>query len=168
MLFVGYQSEGTIGRKLIDGEKVVKLFGETINVNASIEIMDGISGHGDMNIMLDWLEGLKTTPKKVFVNHGEDTVTDEFAVTINQKFGWETVAPYNGSVYDLTNNLCLNDGNKKRIVRDGVRAVSTAFEKLVLAGRRLLAAIDKNRHGANKDLEKFAREINDLAGRWEK
>ena len=73
-----------------------------------------------------------------------------------------------GSVYDLTNNLCLNDGNKKRIVRDGVRAVSTAFEKLVLASRRLLAAIDKNRNGANKDLEKFAREVNDLAGRWEK
>lgn len=170
VLFVGYQSEGTVGRKLIDGEKVVKLFGETINVNCTIEIMDGISGHADMNIMLDWLGGLKNTPKKVFVNHGEDIVTDEFAATINQKFGWETVAPYNGAVYDLTNNLCLNDGNKKRIVRDssGVRVLSTAFEKLVLAGRRLLAAIDKNRGGANKDLEKFAREINDLAGRWEK
>ena len=170
VLFVGYQSEGTVGRKLIDGEKVVKLFGETINVNCSIEVMEGISGHGDVNIMLDWLGGLENAPKKVFVNHGEDGVTDEFAATINQKFGWETVAPYNGAVYDLTNNLCLSDGNKKHIVKDadGKRVLSTAFEKLVLAGRRLLAAIDKNRGGANKDLEKFAREINDLASRWEK
>ena len=170
VLFVGYQSEGTIGRKLIDGEKVVKLFGETINVNAKIETMDGISGHADMNMMLDWLGALKKAPKKVFVNHGEDITTDEFAQTINQKLGFETVAPYSGSCYDLTNNLCLSDGNKKKIVKKegGVHAVSSAFDKLVLAGRRLLAAIDKNRHGANKDLDKFAREINDLAGRWER
>lgn len=170
VLFVGYQSEGTIGRKLIDGEKVVKLFGETINVNAKIETMDGISGHADMNIMLDWLGALEKAPKKVFVNHGEDVVTDEFAQTINQKFGFDAVAPYSGSCYDLTNNLCLSDGNKKKIVKKtgGAPMLSTAFEKLVLAGRRLLAAIDKNRNGANKDLEKFAREINDLASRWEK
>ena len=168
VLFVGYQSEGTLGRKLIDGEKTIKLFGETVTVNATIEQMDGISGHADMNIMLDWLGALESAPKKVFVNHGEDTVCDEFAITINQRLGFETVAPYNGAKYDLTHNLCLDDGNKKRIVRDGIKAVSSAFDKLVLAGRRLLAAIDKNRGGANRDLEKFAREINDLAGKWEK
>ncbi len=168
VLFVGYQSDGTLGRKLINGEKTIKLFGETINVNAAIEQMDGISGHADMNIMLDWLGALSAPPKKVFVNHGEDTVCDEFATTISQKFGFDALAPYNGAKYDLTNDLCLADGNKKRIVRDGIHAVSSAFDKLVLAGRRLLAAIDKNRGGANRDLEKFAREINDLAGRWEK
>jgi len=168
VLFVGYQSEGTLGRKLLDGEKSIKLFNEPVNVNATIEQMDGISGHADMNIMLDWLGALEKAPKKVFVNHGEDTVCDEFADTINKKFGYEAIAPYNGAKYDLTNNLCLDEGNKKRIVRDSIRAVSSAFEKLVLAGRRLLAAIDKNRGGANRDLEKFAREINDLAGKWEK
>ncbi len=168
VLFVGYQSEGTLGRKLLDGEKTIRLFNEPVNVNATIEQMDGISGHADMNIMLDWLGALESAPKKVFVNHGEDTVCDEFANTINQKFGFEALAPYNGAKYDLTNNLCLAEGNKKRIVRDTIRQVSSAFEKLVLAGRRLLAAIDKNRGGANRDLEKFAREINDLAGKWEK
>ena len=170
VLFVGYQSEGTIGRKLIDGEKVVKLFGETINVNAHIETMDGISGHADMNMMLDWLGALKAPPKKVFVNHGEDITTDEFAQIIHERLGFDAVAPYSGSEYDISSNLWLSDGNKKKIVKEqgGVRVLSSAFEKLVLAGRRLLAAIDKNRGGANKDLEKFAREINDLAGRWEK
>jgi len=168
VLFVGYQSEGTLGRKLIDGEKTIKLFNEPVNVNATLEQMDGISGHADMNIMLDWLGALEKAPKKVFVNHGEDTVCDEFAATISQKFGYTAIAPYSGAKYDLTNDLCLDDGNKKRIVRDAVHTVSSAFDKLVLAGRRLLAAIDKNRGGSNRDLEKFAREINDLAGKWEK
>ena len=130
--------------------------------------MDGISGHADMNIMLDWLGALPRAPKKVFVNHGDDTVCDEFAMTINQKLKYEAIAPYNGAKYDLTHNLCLDDGNKKRIVRDGAVKTSSVFDKLVLAGRRLLAAIDKNRGGANRDLEKFAREINDLAGKWER
>ncbi len=168
VLFVGYQSEGTLGRKLIDGEKTIRLFGEPVNVNATIEQMDGISGHADMSIMLDWLGALETAPKKVFVNHGDDTVCDEFAMTINQKFGYEAIAPYNGAKYDLTHNLCLADGNKKRIVREGTVKTSSVFDKLVLAGRRLLAAIDKNRGGANRDLEKFTREINDLAGKWER
>jgi len=168
VLFGGYQSEGTLGRKLIDGEKTIKLFNEPVNVNATLEQMDGISGHADMNIMLDWLGALEKAPKKVFVNHGEDTVCDEFAATISQKFGYTAIAPYSGAKYDLTNDLCLDDGNKKRIVRDAVHTVSSAFDKLVLAGRRLLAAIDKNRGGSNRDLEKFAREINDLAGKWEK
>ncbi len=168
VLFVGYQSEGTLGRRLIDGETSIKLFGEPISVAATIETMDGISGHADMEMMLSWLESLENAPKKVFVNHGEDAVTDAFAFTIKQRLGFDATAPYNGAVYDLTNNLCLDEGNKKRIVREGIKAVSSAFDKLVLAGRRLLAAIDKNRGGANKDLEKFAREINDLAGKWER
>lgn len=169
VLFVGYQSNGTLGRRLIDGEKTIKIFGETINVRATIEQMDGISGHADMEMMLNWLGGLSHKPRCVFVNHGDDTVTDEFAATIKERLGYETIAPYNASVYDLTHNLCLDAGNKKRIVNeDGLVPASSAFDKLVLAGRRLLAAIDKNRGGANKDLNKFAREINDLAGKWER
>lgn len=168
ILFVGYQSEGTLGRRLIDGEPTVKMFGETINNNATIEQMDGISGHADMEMMLSWLSALKYPPKTVFVNHGEDIVCDEFAATIQERLGFKAIAPYNAAKYDLTHNLCLSEGNKKKIIKDAVRGVSSAFDKLVLAGRRLLAAIDKNRGGANRDLEKFAREINDLAGKWER
>ena len=79
VLFVGYQSEGTLGRILLEGAEKVRLFGETIKVNAHIETLEGISGHADKKILLSWLDGFKKKPKFVFVNHGDDGVCDEFA-----------------------------------------------------------------------------------------
>ncbi len=76
--FVGYQAVGTLGRKLIEGAEAVKLFGETVEVNAQIETLQGISGHADKNGLLGWLEGFQKAPDHVFVVHGEDTVTDQF------------------------------------------------------------------------------------------
>lgn len=63
ILFVGYQAGGTLGRRILEGEKDVKLFGESIEVRARIETLRGISGHADMNGLLKWLEGFQTTPK---------------------------------------------------------------------------------------------------------
>ncbi len=99
--FVGYQAEGTLGRRLIEGEKEVTLFGEKIQVMAKIESLKGVSGHADCQGLLDWLGGLKKAPQKVFVVHGEDTVTDIFAQKITDKFGYKTYAPYSGAEYDL-------------------------------------------------------------------
>ena len=99
--FVGYQAIGTLGRRLIEGEKEVTLFGEKIQVMAKIESLKGVSGHADMNGLLDWLGGLKKAPQKVFVVHGEDTVTDTFAGTITEHFGYPAYAPYSGAEYDL-------------------------------------------------------------------
>lgn len=59
ILFVGYQAMGTLGRRLIEGEKNVKLFGEPIEVKARIESLHGISGHADMNGLLKWLGAFK-------------------------------------------------------------------------------------------------------------
>ena len=72
ILFVGYQAEGTFGRKLINGAKHVSLFGEDIQVNARIESIVGISGHADRDMLLGWLGSMEKPPKKVFVNHGDD------------------------------------------------------------------------------------------------
>ena len=79
ILFVGYQAVGTLGRKLIEGVTEVKLFGETIEVKASIESLKGISGHADQRGLLAWLKGFDTPLEHVFVVHGEDEVTDQFA-----------------------------------------------------------------------------------------
>ena len=100
ILFVGYQSVGTLGNKLLSGATKVKLFGEDVQVNAHIEKMDGISGHADLGILLDWLGNLKEAPEQVFVNHGDDLVCDEFAETIQNTLGFSATAPYNGAVYD--------------------------------------------------------------------
>ena len=68
VLFVGYQAEGTLGRKIIEGANKVNLFGEEVQINANIEKMQGISGHADKNMLLSWLASIPQKPKVVFVN----------------------------------------------------------------------------------------------------
>ena len=171
VLFVGYQSEGTVGRKLIDGADTVKLFGEEILVRCRIENLNGISGHADMEMLLGWLERLPDEkPRRVYVNHGGDTVCDNFAATIRARLGLEAVAPYNNSVYDLTTGTCLQAGFTTHLPRrsKGVFAVSAAFQRLVAAGRKLMEVIEKNRGGTNKDLARFASQIQSLADKWDR
>ena len=79
VVFAGYQAEGTIGRSLLEGAREVKLFGETIDVNAQIELIDGISGHADRNGLMEWIGAFKEKPDHVFMVHGQDTVCDYFA-----------------------------------------------------------------------------------------
>ena len=166
VLFVGYQSEGTLGRRLLDGDKEIKLFSEPVTVNASIEEMDGISGHADMNILLSWFENYETKPKKVFVNHGEDKVCDEFAKIIEEKLGFEAEAPYNGAVYDLKTGELLKEGERSYIAKKPRE--STAFAALLSAGKELLNIIETYKNGANKDIKNFTTEIRTLIEKWKK
>ena len=75
-LFCGISGSRNAWKKLIEGAESVKLFGENITVNARIEVLKGISGHADMNGLLDWIRGFEKIPDRVMVVHGEDTVTD--------------------------------------------------------------------------------------------
>lgn len=171
VLFVGYQSLDTLGNKLLSGATKVKLFGEDVQVNAHIEKMDGISGHADKGILLDWLGNLKEPPEQVFVNHGDDEVCDEFAGAIKEQLGFTATAPYNGAVYDLITGECLEEGNKVRISREEpakkFKGVSAIYENLLRAGRRLMAIIEKSSGLANKDIKKFTAEIDSLCDKWE-
>ncbi len=172
VLFVGYQAEGTLGNLLLDGAEKVRLFGEEIQVKARIARMEGISGHADQEILLSWLGAMKRQkPKKVFVNHGNDTVCDEFASLIETELSMRAEAPYSGDCYDLLTGQRLQEGSRVRIERaerkKTARAV-TVYDRLVAAGRRLLSVIEKNREGANKDLAKFADQINELSNKWDR
>ena len=173
ILFVGYQSVGTLGRTLLDGATSVKLFGEEIGIRANIIRMEGISGHADRPILLDWLAALPEKPKKVFVNHGEDSACEEFAETIWKELGYASEAPFNGALYDLVTNTRLVDGNRIRLADMAPAAkkqasASAVFDRLVLAGKKLMAVIERNRGASNKDLGKFADQVNALAGKWDK
>lgn len=172
ILFVGYQSAGTLGRIIIEGTPTVKLFGETIKVNAHIEQLEGISGHADKDMLINWLSGFDKKPKTVFVNHGSDTVCDEFAQSVEEKLSINSVAPYNGAEYDLISGICLEKGNKNRILKGQTFASkpkeSSAFKRLFSASRRLLMIVDKYREGANKDIAKFADQITSLCDKWER
>lgn len=172
ILFVGYQSAGTLGRALYEGARTVKLFGEEISVNASIEILTGMSGHADQKGLLNWVEKSFDPEKtqKIFVVHGEDTVTDKFAALLTEKFGFKTYAPYSGTKYDLLKDEVIEETKGIPVVKKvtAQKKISTVFERLLAAGERLLSVIRKNEHGANKDLAKFADQINALSDKWDR
>ncbi len=171
VLFVGYQSEGTLGRALVNGADTVKLFGERVQVNAKILEINGISGHADRDMLLGWIKGMEQKPCRIYVNHGADTVCDEFAKYITESTGIEAVAPYSGGEYDIVTGECLCKGNDVRIDKSenaASRKHSSVFDRLLAAGRRLLSVIENNKDGANKDLAKFADQITALCDKWDR
>ena len=169
ILFVGYQVEGTLGYQLLNGVKSVKLFGEPIEVNASIVNLPGISGHADMNHLTEWVKHFENPPKRVFVVHGHDEVTDNFASHIEKEVGFSAVAPYSGDTYDLLTNECIAEGSREIKKKTAPRKESSnVFARLVAACERLMAVIRKNEGLPNKDLAKFADQINSLSDKWDR
>lgn len=118
ILFVGYQSEGTLGRMLMDGVKKVKLFGETITVEAQIRKLSGISGHADQNGLLKWIGSFQGDIRHVFVTHGEISVAEGFAKRLTDDLHRNATAPYNGESWDLTTDTLIREGNKQMLVRE--------------------------------------------------
>ena len=171
VLFVGYQAAGTLGRILVDGVDTVKLFGEEIMVQADIRVLPGISGHADRDGLMRWLKAYEPGLKKVFVNHGEDSVCQTFADRIRDELGYDTLAPFSGTVYDLKENRCLLETRGipvKRPTSKAASRASTVYDRLVAAGQRLMTVIRHNEGGANKDLAKFTGQINSLCDKWDR
>jgi metallo-beta-lactamase family protein len=173
VLFVGYQAGGTLGRALVEGAQEVKLLGEPVQVAARICQLSGLSGHADRDGLESWVQSFAPKPLHVFVNHGDDEVASAWAQHLTEE-GIPAEAPYNGAVYELTDGCvtCLQKGNTVRISRENVPAgaprTSAAFERLVNMGKRLLAVIEHNRGGANKDLARFASQIDALCTKWDR
>ena len=170
VLFVGYQANGTLGRRLLEGEKNIKLFGEPIEVRARIESLHGISGHADMNGLMAWLKGFQTSLEHVFVVHGEDTVTEEFAQKVEETLGCPAWAPFPSGSVDLATNEILSEGVQiaAKGKKPAQKKADAAFERLVAAGRHLLDIIYKREGIPNKDKAKFESQINNLADKWDR
>jgi metallo-beta-lactamase family protein len=114
ILFVGYQAQGTLGRKLIDGAKKVKIFGEDISVNARIEMIEGFSGHADKEGLLNWVEGFNQKPSKIFIVHGEEESIVSFANEINDKFKIDTIIPEKGESFVITSDRVIESPDRIR------------------------------------------------------
>ena len=169
VIFVGYQVPGTLGYNLLNGATEVRLFGETIHVEAEILRLPGISGHADRDHLTAWVAAMKEKPKQIFVVHGQDEVTDHFAEHLTTTLGVAAEAPYSGDVYDLEANACLIHGSRRKAVKKKAqKRTSSVFDRLVAACDRLRAVILRNREGANKDLAKFADQINALCDKWDR
>ncbi len=93
VIFAGFQAEGTRGRRLLDGEQEIKIFGEFVPVRAQIERLENLSAHADSREILRWLGGFKRAPEKVFLVHGEPAAQEALKNKIVEKFGWPVEIP---------------------------------------------------------------------------
>lgn len=93
IVFMGYQAEGTIGRRIVDGAKMVRLFGEEIAVKAHIHTLGGFSAHADQRGLLNWLSHFKNPQLEIFINHGEEKISTELAERIRERFPFKTTLP---------------------------------------------------------------------------
>ena len=169
VVFVGYQANGTLGRMLLEGASEVKLFGETIEVMAEIVKLEGVSGHADKAGLIKWITSFDNRLKQVFVVHGEDEVSTGFAKCLCDEYGLNAVAPYSGAEFDMISGRFVKEGERIPKAKKPVqRKANDVFERLLAAGRRLLTVIKHNEGGANKDLAKFADQINSMCDKWDR
>lgn len=107
VLFVGYQAPGTLGRRIVDGEKVVRIFGEEIAVNARIEYIEGYSGHADQEWLMNFIYSFITKPKHVFLVHGEPNGQEILKAKIEEEAKLPVIIPEYGQTYTLDDNLTM-------------------------------------------------------------
>ena len=101
VLFVGYQAEGTRGRRLVDGESAVKIHGQMVPVNAHIDRIDSMSAHADSGEILRWLGGFTRPPSSTFIVHGEPPAMDALAASVRARLGWTVHTPEHGEIVRL-------------------------------------------------------------------
>lgn len=98
LIVVGYQAEGTMGRRIVDGAKTVRIHGDTIEVRARVATINGFSSHADRGDLLRWLE--PTGSARAFLVHGEPPVMEKFAQDLRGQ-GREVILPEQGKTYEL-------------------------------------------------------------------
>jgi metallo-beta-lactamase family protein len=159
VIFVGFQAEGTIGRRLVDGAKRVKLFGEDVIVNAKIHTLGGFSAHADRDGLLEWMGKIKNPKLKVFVVHGEAETSQKFAETVRTQFGYDTYVPNWGEIVDL-NTM------RSRIASYGVTDTFTTVDREVEAlSESLKSLVGQYKRARDerriRDMKKLQSDLND-------
>ena len=171
ILFIGYQGYETVGAKLLEGAESVKLFGEEIQVRAEIRSLSSFSSHADEKMLLNWLRNCPPAIR-LFVNHGEDKVTEWFADEASKMLRKPAAAPYSGEVWDLISGNLVHQAKVvpviKKAAQPGSGSVkhSTEYIELVRTEKQL-AEIVKNSQGvSNKELRKLTAEINRIINKY--
>jgi len=173
ILFVGFQAPGTLGRMLIEGISKVKLFGESIQVNAEIKQLPGISGHGDANMLIKWATHFSPKPRRVFVNHGDSEVCDIFTNRLKNEFGLAATSPFSGSVYDLVKNEYILEAQPVPIAKRAPggkgepREQETPYRQLLNALDRLSSLIRSGKGRSNRELRSVTNQLNEISNEWE-
>ena len=169
ILFVGYQAEGSLGRRILNGETTVTLFGEDVSVNAEIASLKGISGHADQKGLINWLGGFKEKPQLIFVNHGDDASCEDFKNLLNS-MDYNAVAPYSGTEYTLATGKVTVYTEGKAIDRSEHYKTNTRadmiYRNMVLEAEKLLNLVKTRRGRPNKDNARLTSQIRSIIEKW--
>jgi metallo-beta-lactamase family protein len=101
VLIVGFQSQGSLGRKLVDGAKSVMMFGEEVPVRASVHTMGGFSAHADQKGLLEWYEVMAPSRPRTIITHGEDRARNAFSALLAERFGVKPECPALDDVVEI-------------------------------------------------------------------
>ena len=169
ILFVGYQVIGTLGFSIMTGARKVKIQQEEIAVNAKILTLSNSSAHADRTQLISWLGNLEEPPKRVFLVHGQERSIEMLSAKIESELGFSVTAPYFGEEYDLETNTKV----KEKVIR--IRKVKAAkpslsdsmYKRLTEALKHLQSIVLDSEERPNKEKERFANQIENLASKWE-
>ena len=169
VLFVGYQAENSLGRKLQDGAAKVRIFGEDIAVKAEILSLHGTSGHADRDGLLGWVSAFQKRPHTIFVNHGDEDAAENLRGLLTETFGCTAFAPYSGGEYDLLTGAPIKETSGVRLKKvpggqDG--RGGQLYAALVAAAQNLVEVAKKCRGMSNKDITAFTEQIKNLIKKW--
>ena len=165
VVFVGYQSPGTVGRQLLDGAEEVKLFGDPIQVHARIDSLEGVSGHADREGICRWIDELPAKPRHVFVVHGEEQTAENFEALLIEK-GYEATAPYSGAEFDLLKGQWISQGIRKEIQRRSVVQQNGDRDRLQKALARLTALVEQEKNASQATLAAMAKAVEDCCDKF--
>ena len=170
VLFVGYQVIGTLGFSIMTGARKVKIAQEEIAVNAKILTLSNSSAHADRTQLVNWLSNFEEPPKRIFLVHGQDRSIEMLSAKIESELGYTNVtAPYFGEEYNLETNTL----EKEKVIRvRKVKAIKPSlsdsmYKKLTEALKHLQNIVLDSENRPNKEKERFANQIENLASKWE-
>ena len=101
LLFVGYQAEGTRGRKLLEGDKELKVYGKWVPLNMEVAEIEGLSAHADHKELIDWMSEIRNNPKRIFIVHGEKESAEALQKGIEKTYGWNSKIPQLYSIEEI-------------------------------------------------------------------
>jgi metallo-beta-lactamase family protein len=101
LLFVGYQAEGTRGRKLLEGEKELKVYGKWVPFHMQVAEIEGLSAHADHKELMDWMSEIRNKPKRIFIVHGEKESAEALQKGIEETYGWNSEIPQLYSIEEI-------------------------------------------------------------------
>ena len=166
VVFVGFQSPGTLGRRLLDGVEKVKLFGEEIAVKAKIVNFQGLSSHADHDHLVEWIKAFDPKPTHVFVVHGDEDVAPVFAEELNS-LGFHAHAAKFTECYDLAANEMVSEGYISERKRTAQKSrADNLYAKLVAAAESLLEFAKRCKGRPNKDISALTGQIISLIERF--